>query len=350
MSISHSNPGQNDIRGLYYDGSSSRAYNVSLGMKDDECVISGDGIYKTFFASNINVSEKLDRANRILRFKDGSSCEFPESASLSALFDSLKIKDTFANHLQRSWRWVIVCLVSLMVVFFSGYKWGVPYVADKLAFKLPDKALIAVSRQALSTADKQFLLPSKLTPERQAQLRARLATVVFPHIQKIPTKVEFRDGGKLGANAFALPDGTIVFMDQLVNLAGSDDEIVAVFAHEAGHVAYRHGIRQLIQSSIVAIALAAYFQDISSLSAAVSGFMLQAKYSRDFEREADRYAVNVLKANNLSPQLLGTFLNKLEAAHGKRSGNEPGDKTLDYISSHPSTEERMQEIKKQTDR
>jgi Zn-dependent protease with chaperone function len=331
-------------QGLYYDGVSSRAYNITFSIRGGECLIKGDGIYKTLQVSDITVSEQLDRAHRILRFSDRSSCELPDNRALAAILEGSNLKDTFANHFQRSWRWVSVALALLIIVFFSGYKWGIPYAADKLAYQLPYSAMKAISQQALSTIDRQFLNPSKLSPERQAQLRSRFSAVIFPHVMKVPMKIEFRESAMLGANAFALPDGTIVFLDDLVQLAGNDDELVAVYAHEAGHVVYRHSMRQLIQSSIVATTLAAYFGDVSSLAGALSGFMLQAKYSRDFEREADRYAANVLKTNNLQPQLLGMFLKKLEDAHSKRSGGQRDDKLPDYISSHPSTDERMKEI------
>jgi Zn-dependent protease with chaperone function len=350
MSTSHSDLSIKAVQGLYYDGVCSRAYEITFSIKGGECLIKGDGIYKTLQVSDIKVSEQLDRAHRILRFSDRSSCELPDSGPLAAILESSSLKDSFANHFQRSWRWVTISILLLLVVFFSGYKWGVPYVADKLAYRLPYSVMKTISQQAFSTIDRQFLNPSKLSPERQAQLSSRFSAVIFPHVRKVPMKIEFRDSAMLGANAFALPDGTIVFLDDLVQLAGSDDELVAVFAHEAGHVAYRHSMRQLIQSSIVASVLAAYFGDISSLAGALSGFMLQAKYSRDFEREADRYASSVLKTNNLSPQLLGMFLKKLEDAHNKRSGGQRDDKLLDYISSHPSTDERIKEIENNSNR
>jgi Zn-dependent protease with chaperone function len=330
--------------GHYYDGRSSRVYNVTFSIQGGNCRISGDGIDKTVPVSDITLSEQLDKANRILRFSDGSSCELSDSRHLSAIFEGSSLKDTFVNRLQRSWRWVIISLLLLTVVFFAGYKWGVPFAAEKLAYRLPYAALRMISQQALSTIDGRFMQPSKLSPQRQDQLRERFAGIAFPQAQKIPVKVEFRESEMLGANAFALPDGTIVFLDKLVQLAGNDDELVAVYAHEAGHVANRHSMRQLIQSSIVALALAAYLGDVSSLAGAMSGFLLQAKYSRDFERDADRYAAAVLRNNNLSPRLLGTFLKKLEEAHNKRTGSQRDDKLLDYISSHPSTDERMKEI------
>jgi Zn-dependent protease with chaperone function len=332
------------VSGHYYDGRSSRAYNVTFSIQNGHCRINGDSLDKTFLFSDIILSEQLDRANRILRFSDGSSCELPDSGHLSAVFQDSSIKDTFVNRLQRSWHWVIMSLLLLALVFLAGYKWGVPFAAEKLAYRLPYTALRMISQQALSAIDGRFMQPSKLSDERQTQLRERFSGISFPHAQKIPIKVEFRDSVMLGANAFALPDGTIVFLDQLVQMSDNDDELVAVFAHEAGHVANRHSMRQLIQSSIIALTLAAYFGDVSSLAGAMSGFLLQAKYSRDFERDADRYAAAVLRNNNLSPRLLGTFLKKLEEAHNKLAGSQRNDELRDYISSHPSTNERMKEI------
>jgi Zn-dependent protease with chaperone function len=350
MSTSPSDFSLTAVAGRYYDGRSSRAYNVSLRIQDSFCHITGDGIAKIIPLSEISMSEQLDKAHRILRFSDGSSCELPDSAPLAAMLKCSDLRDSFTNRLQRSWRWVALALLLLAVVFTAGYKWGVPFAAEKLAYRLPYGALKIISQQAFSTIDGSFMHPSRLSPDRQDQLRVRFNHVHFPRTLTIPVTIHFRESAMLGANAFALPDGTIVFLDRLVELSQNDDELVAVYAHEAGHVANRHAMRQLIQSSIVAVALAAYFGDVSSLAGALSGFMLQAKYSRDFERDADRYAAAVLEANGLSPRLLGTFLKKLEADHARRSGEKHDDKLLDYISSHPSTDERMKEMESHLNR
>ena len=344
MSTLDSDPHIRPLEGNYYDGRSSRVYNVTFSMQGGFCRIFGSGIDKTIPVGNIIMSEHLDNASLMLRFGDGSSLELPDNGRLNAIFEESDLRDTFVNRLQRSWRWVLISLLLLAAVFFAGYKWGVPFAAEKLAYRLPSSALNMISQQALSALDGKFMQPSRLTAERQAQLRERFAGIMLPQARKPVLKVEFRESAMFGPNAFALPDGTIVFLDQLVQLAGNDDEIVAVYAHEAGHVANRHSLRQLIQSSIVALALAAYIGDVSSLAGAMSGFLLQAKYSRDFERDADRYAAAVLRNNNLSPRLLGSFLKKLEEAHVRRTGSERGDKMFDYIESHPSTDERMKEI------
>jgi Zn-dependent protease with chaperone function len=341
MSTSHSDLPAG-VQGLYYDGRSSRSHEISFRIEGGLCRITGIGIDKAIPVLDITVSEQLDKAHRLLHFRDGTSCELPDNAQLSTLLKKTRLGDGIVNRLQRSWRWVIISFVLIGICVFAGYKWGLPFIAEKLAYRIPYAVLQTVSEQAMSTLDGRFIKPSRLAPERQEQLRERFSRVSFPQKQRFPVKVQFRDGD-FGANAFALPDGTIVFFDKLVELTDNDDELVAVFAHEAGHVAKRHSMRQLIQSSIVALALAAYLGDVSSLAGALSGWLLQAKYSRDFERDADRFAAATLRSNNLSPRLLASFLLKLEESHKKPSAHR-GDKIWDYLSSHPATEERIKEM------
>jgi Zn-dependent protease with chaperone function len=326
------------------DLSNSVSHDINFRIEGGLCRITGGGIDKVISVLDITVSEQLDKAHRVLHFRDGTSCELPDNAPLSAMLKKTRLGDTLVNRLQRSWRWVIISFVLTGICVSAGYKWGLPFIAEKLAYRLPYAVLQTVSEQAMSALDGSFIKPSRLAPERQQQLRERFLNVSFPQKQRFPVKVQFRDSGSFGANAFALPDGTIVFFDKLVELTDNDDELVAVFAHEAGHVAKRHSMRQLIQSSIVALALAAYFGDISSLAVALSGWLLQAKYSRDFERDADSFAAATLRNNNLSPRLLASFLLKLEASHKKSSGAHRGDKIWDYLSSHPATEERIKEM------
>ena len=156
----------------------------------------------------------------------------------------------------------------------------------------------------------------------------------------------FRDGQSLGANALALPNGTIIVTDQLVGLAENDEEILGVLAHELGHLKHRHSLRMLIQGSVVGFVLAWYIGDVSTVAAGLPTLLLQARYSRDHEREADRYAATVLKANAISPQRLADMLGRLEASHTECAAeNEPSDNALDYMASHPATRERIEALK-----
>lgn len=328
------------VTGSFYDGVSSRAHQVTVLLKGGKCTITGNSINRSFPFSGIVVSEPLNGAPRLLRFPDGSSCEVPDSPAFSAFLAQGGHREALVVRIQRKWRSVAVSVVVLVAALAAAYQWVLPFAAEKLAYQLPDKALTLISQQAMEKLDGKFIEPSALPADRQQQLRDRFSRVAFPPGAFVVTTIQFRTSKFAGANAFALPDGTIVFFDKLVDLADTDDELIAVFAHEAGHAAYRHGVRQMIQSSLVGLVLAAYIGDVSTLAGALSGWLLEANYSRNFEREADRFAAAVLKQNNLSPALLGAFLMKLEQDHNRKNRASGSTNLFDYLSSHPPTEER----------
>ena len=152
-----------------------------------------------------------------------------------------------------------------------------------------------------------------------------------------PYRLEFRSSPIIGPNAFALPSGIIVMTDELVKLAKNDREVLAVLAHELGHVRHRHTMRRLLEGSATVLIIAGVTGDIASaasLAATAPTLLLQTKYSRDNEREADRYAIEMMKKAGMDPRYLGSLLARLESEIGRR-GALPS-----FLSSHPSTEDR----------
>jgi uncharacterized protein len=86
------------------------------------------------------------------------------------------------------------------------------------------------------------------------------------------------------------------------------------------------------------LTIPAYIGDVSTLLAAAPTALLQAKYSQDLEREADDYGAALLMQNGMSPALLAGALKKLAESHS-------GATTGGYLSSHPSTDERMRHLR-----
>ncbi|RPI56144.1 MAG: M48 family metallopeptidase, partial [Acidobacteria bacterium] len=106
------------------------------------------------------------------------------------------------------------------------------------------------------------------------------------------------------------------------------------------HVDHRHGLRNMLQNSMVGLIVAWFIGDISSIAAAAPTALLEASYSRSLEREADTYAVQVLKTNGIPLKHLADLLRRLEAASG--ASGMPG--ALRYLSTHPATLERIQQL------
>ena len=70
--------------------------------------------------------------------------------------------------------------------------------------------------------------------------------------------------------------------------------------------------------------------------------LLQAKYSRDLEREADRHAMTMLAGNGIPRERLAVMLERIDS-----SVRESGDAGViaGYLSSHPVTRERLEAIR-----
>jgi Zn-dependent protease with chaperone function len=89
---------------------------------------------------------------------------------------------------------------------------------------------------------------------------------------------------------------------------------------------------------------------ITSLSATLPTFLIDASYSRDFEREADDEAVAVLDKRGISRKSYADMLTRLQMSQD-RQGGEPGKKAgqegvspADWFSTHPDTAERVRRI------
>jgi predicted Zn-dependent protease len=124
----------------------------------------------------------------------------------------------------------------------------------------------------------------------------------------------------------------------MVHEAETVDEAVAVLAHEIGHAELRHTMRHVLQGSAVAVVTATLTADAASLSVAVAGLpalLAQAKYSREFEAEADDFAFKLLKRHNRSPMAFATLMERLAKKH------EDEERAFAFISTHPVTAERV---------
>ena len=155
---------------------------------------------------------------------------------------------------ERSWK---LALTSLVIVVMAGallYQFGLPFMARSAADNLPASALDSLSFQLQRALDRTVFSPTKLSGQRQGPLLEAFDRLALPEGTKGRLQLFFRDAESLGANAMALPSGAIFVTDELVALTTDDRVLMAVIAHEAGHVDKRHGLRQIIQSSVVGIA------------------------------------------------------------------------------------------------
>ncbi len=346
------------ILATYFDGRTSWAQPVRLTVEQGEIALfDPQGVpVRRAPLSTLRVSERVRHAPRLVTFEDGAFCEIADSAgqqALNTLLHRTGYREGVVVRAQNSWRLALGALVLMLATLVLGYRYGLPWGAHVLADMVPQRVEAQLGHASLEALDEHWLKPSRLPPEQQARIRARFAALRSPDATHTYT-ITFRDAGKLGANAFALPGGDIIVTDALVRLVGEGDGLMGVLAHEAGHVEYRHGLRQLIQSSAIGATAALLFGDISTILAGVPATMLTLRYSRDYERDADRYAARMLQLNGLSVAAFADVLQALEDSHGGKRGTgnaasrteQDGDDAAGFFSSHPLTHERIETLRR----
>jgi len=136
-------------------------------------------------------------------------------------------------------------------------------------------------------------------------------------------------------NAFALPGGHSYYFSGLLEQTESPDEFAGVMAHELGHVYYRHAIEGLIASSATGLLVGFVLGDMTGLSVAggLGSALIDTRFSRDAERQADAFAGMTGERMGFDPSALATLLERV-------AGDKPANQMLQVFSSHPLTADR----------
>lgn len=328
--------------GDYFDGETSHSLRVTviataqaLRLEDTQGTL-----VRVANSFEFVISPRLGKTRRAIRFADGAALETDNNDAVDWFVanahsvDSLSRWEHWVHLLESSKNAALVSLVGLVLLGVVGFVWGVPFVAARVANGIPDAMANDLGHGTLAALDEIMFEPSALDAERKASLSAAFARMAEAYPQ-LPLRLEFR---RAMPNAFALPNGTVVVTDELVTLAENDNEILAVLAHEIGHVHERHALRMAVESSLVALFAMAYLGDASQASVIAGGLpavYANAHFSRSHETEADTFALEFLTRAHVPRH---HFANILRRLHAKLGGDDKG--MLSYFSSHPGIEER----------
>lgn len=322
------------VAARYFDGKTSRLHRVTLEVRDGVARLAGD-VEREAPLAELRVSERSRHAARKVSFADGAWLEVDDRGAFAHLLEITGHRDRPVVRLQNSWRAVLAALAATVALLVGGYLYLLPEAAGWIARALPVRVEHQLGQGVLQMLDGRALGPTRLTPERQRQLRQRFAAMTAPEAGAPAWQLVFR-ASRIGPNAFALPSGDIVMTDQLVELLDDDQAVMGVLAHELGHLHRRHLTRRIVQSSAVAAAAWLVFGDLSALMTTLPAVVLDLKYSRDAEYEADDYAVAMLRHNRIDPSHLALAFAKLDQQEGAHAA---------YLSSHPAGTERIARIR-----
>jgi Zn-dependent protease with chaperone function len=361
------------IEGIFYTGESSqgiqavldfdaRSSRVTLtevmtGSAEESAALVKQPRKKTLFSSlltDLTIPPRLANTRRRLALGNGAAFVTQDNDSIDALAERalalsrLSVGDAtrgfsgnWLHRLESNRGAVAACFVAIIVIASVTIIYGIPIAAKRIAYAVPQPVQNSMSEGTLELLDSLYLSPSELPSEEQARVLALASAAV-----------ELRTG--IGPNAMALPDGTIVITDDIVELSANDDELLAILYHEIGHLQNRHLLRRVLQSSFVSLGLIVMSGNVETVDTliALPTFYLDMSYTRDFEIEADRYALQSLKDRGLSVDNFSAIMNKLEESLSRigvdEDADEPTSRTarrqrelLKYFASHPLTSERL---------
>jgi Zn-dependent protease with chaperone function len=339
------------LHGNWYDGHASQQVPATCRLEADGTLQvrrASDGTpLKRVTRSQLSISPRLGQTPRMLRLASGEAFETLDNDGVDAMMTRVGGHGWLhgVHRLESRLRYVLAGLALLLIAMWAAVRWGIPATAEWLAMRLPPAILTQAGDQTLALLDRAVFSPSQLEAATQARLQAHFRQTLdaFP---QLGLSVGFRQGGKVGPNAFALPPATILFTDEIVALAQHDDELLAVLVHEIGHLQHRHALRRLIQDSLLSFAMLAISGDASGTSEIFLGlpvFLTELSYSREFERDADRFALEHLTDRKIPPAHFANLMRRLEARQ-RPTGADSQTRLSGYLSTHPLTAERLRQF------
>jgi predicted Zn-dependent protease len=333
------------IRGWLFEGGRSAAEPVVLVVDAfGHVAVTGAGgvTVRTFAWRDAQVDDRIGDTERRLVLSDGAAIEVGDNDAVDALERSFgRGKGRFIAALERRWVAALAAIALTILAAWAVVQYAVPAAADLAATRVPPPLAANLDVQVLAGLKQFDSHDTALPQERRDAVGRLLDHLVADGVGVTPWhyRLVFVDMPRVGANAFALPGGTILVTDQLVKLAKNDDQIAAVMAHEIGHVEARHGLRSLLRGAGLGALTLFIFGDVTSLShvfVSMPLVLINSAYSRDFESEADARGITYLRRARIPPEALVEMLELLERDCGARCAEAPG-----WLSNHPLMPERL---------
>jgi len=213
----------------------------------------------------------------------------------------------------------------------TGLKPGWNMFSAEQDVELGEQAAGEVARQVLMLNDSRV---DNYVNTLGRRLAAQTPGPKFPYAYKVVNDRTI--------NAFALPGGHIYINRGVIEAADSEAQLAGVMAHEASHVALRHGTNQASKASVAQMPLAILGGLLGSNSTGAAlaqlgaGFTVNSillKYSRDAESQADLMGTQILFDSGLDPRAMGQFFQKIQGGSGTA-----------FFSDHPNPDRRIENV------
>jgi beta-barrel assembly-enhancing protease len=330
------------FEGKYYNGRTSKGMPAFITLEPTYIKVAWQAGEETgteiWHLSEIHKTEFND-ATTVLEYGD-----FPRQSiavfeqgfkeALEQQYRDAKFLSSKYNYFQKTgMKGLLIGGVSLLALALVLFVWGIPALAEKAAAHFPEAYEQAMGEQLHNHMMLGQTIDSAKTEALQKYLAALEVKSDFP----ITVTVVKNDM----VNAFAVPGGFIVVHDAILDKMERHEELAGLLGHEIGHVQMRHSTKALARSLSYYMLLSILFGDVSGIAAVIvdnASTFTNLEYSRTAESDSDKAGLELLQQNKLNPKGMVWLMERLNS-------NEP--EFLKFISTHPSTNDRIKELESQ---
>ena len=233
-------------------------------------------------------------------------------------------------------RTITILLLISVCSLFTGCATNPVTGKDQLMLMSPDEE-IALGKQYAPEVQKQLGGPID-----NPQIHAYIASVgqKIARISHNPTlEYNFVVVTDESINAMALPGGYVFITKGMLQKLTTEAQLAAVLSHEIVHITARHSAEAMSKQIGLEILLSALGEDTSQTIITVAQIgtqIIDLKYSRDAEYEADSYGLDYMLTAGYDPYAMYQMMQMLNDQNSQRP--------IEFFSTHPDPENRMKNI------
>lgn len=380
---------QTEFPGTYYDGKSANKYPIKLRLTRAQLeLVFPEGRQVLWSYPTLRVSQTGSTGPIRLERSSADKDVIPESVVIEDP-EFLKAAHRVAPDAlgtiwnqphKRSLRYLLIILACIILppFVFAVWVYGIPAMTDAVADRVPTEWEEKLGQDYYQTLFKESI------KEPDPQVQKALDEISKRLLASVPDQpYHFRvyiHPSKM-VNAMALPGGTIILFQGLINKTETPEELAGVMAHEFQHVLKRHSTRGIIRSEAINI-LATVVSGDSMMNVLIqAGGMLEfLRYNRELESQADAEGMKMMLASQVDPRGMVRVFEMLEEQHhiqlkelekdlDEIDPEEKGSKEKDpeekesdgpesdeevselnewmkYLSTHPAGDDRVKTLKK----
>ncbi|PHQ90002.1 MAG: hypothetical protein COB42_05805 [Sulfurimonas sp.] len=339
------------IQGKWYPKESSQQYDSSLHIKENRFTLYVEGTLKyENELSTLTISNRLGNVQRKIRLEDGSVFSTDDNDGVDLLYNQRNTFKSIIHVFESRLSFVLISLLVILAFSFSFFKWGIPFISEKIAYSLPAKTNILISTNTMKILDEYIFKETKIPHDKQENIRNHVYKKfsILNEDKKLNYKIHFRllkDGNKSLANAMALPSGDIILTDRFVELCENQDEMDSVILHEIGHVAKRHTLQMIIEGTFISVITMMVVGDtnaLGDLGIGLGSLLISSNYSKHHESEADMYAFKKMLLFDIDPNSFSSIMQRITSDYQVSVSLNKEDTLMSYFSSHPTTKKRIE--------